>query len=209
MPEASALEAVPREVIGHANRRLAAEHQVPAVVYGAGRDATPIAVDRHDFENFLAHHGHTGLVALKIEGEGKPVNVVIRDIQYSAVKGGVLHIDFLAVRMDETIQSTVPLHLVSDPAGVREGGVLTVNVHELNVEALPSDLPDVIEYDVAELNIGDSVRIGDLTVPAAVKLLDDPEQIVASVQGARIEVEEVAAEEAVEPEVIGENAEEE
>lgn len=207
--DAVALVAHTRETVGHANRRLTSTHQIPAVVYGKGHDNTPVALDRHDFENFMIHHGATGLVHLKIDGEKKAVNAVIRDIQYSAVKGNVLHVDFLAVRMDEAIHATVPIHLVNDPEGVRAGGVLTVNVHELSIEALPGDLPESIEHDVAALNVGDTVHISDLAIPEGVKILDDPETIVASVQAARAEVEEAPAEEAAEPEVIGEKPEEE
>jgi large subunit ribosomal protein L25 len=208
--DAVALVAHTRQTVGHANRRLTSTHQIPAVVYGKGHDNMPVALDRHDFENFMTHHGATGLVQLKIDGENKAVNAVIRDIQYSVVKGSVLHVDFMAVKMDETIHATVPVHLIGEPEGVRiDGGVLTVNVHEVNIEALPGDLPDVIEYDVEALKVGDSVSIAELAVPKGVKILDDVEAVVASVQGARVEEAEVAAEEAAEPEVIGEKAEEE
>ena len=138
MTEATTLNAVSRDVIGKANRRLAAAGQIPAVLYGAGfAEGKPVAVDRHDFELFIAHHGGSALISLAVEGEKKPVNAVIRDVQYSPVKGSVLHVDFQAVRMDQAIHATVPLRLVNDPEGVRAGGVLVVDLHDLNIEALP------------------------------------------------------------------------
>lgn len=203
MTAGSELTATPRTVIGKASSRLSAAGQIPAVLYGAGREAMPIAVDRHDFELWAAHHAAgSGIVELKVAGEKKPINAMVREIQHSTVKGTILHVDFLAVSMNKPVHASVPLHLLNDPEGVKAGGVLTVNVHELNVEALPTDLPEVIEWDVSALQMGESLHIGDLVPPEGVKLLDDPEAIVASVQAPRVEVEG-AVEEVSEPEVIG------
>jgi len=204
MTASSELTAIPREVIGKANRRLAQAHQIPAVLYGRGREPLSIAIDRHQFELFAAHHaaGST-LVSLEVEGEKKPVNAMVREVQRSAVKGTVLHIDFLEVSMDKPVHATVTLNLINDPEGVRAGGVLTINVHELNVEAKPAELPETVEWDVSAMQIGDTLHVGDISVPAGITLLDDPETIVASVQTPRLEVEEEVTEEAAEPEVIG------
>ncbi len=211
MTEASTLNAVPREVIGRANRRLASAGQIPAVLYGAGyAEGKPIAIDRHDFELFISHHGGSALISLALEGAGKPVNAVIRDIQYSPVKGSVLHVDFQAVRMDQAIHATVPVRLVNDPEGVRAGGVLVVDIHDLNIEAKPKDLPEVIEADIGGLQVGDSLHAGQIELPAGVSLLGDPEAIVCSVQTPRTEVEEAPAlEEGAEPELVGKDESEE
>lgn len=212
MTEATTLNAVSRDVIGRANRRLASAGQVPAVLYGAGfAEGKPIAVNRHDFDLFITHHGHSALVSLALEGEKKPVNAVIRDVQYSPVKGSVLHVDFQAVRMDQAIHATVPLHLVNDPEGVRAGGVLVVDLHDLAIEAKPKDLPEGIEADISALQVGDSLHAGDVPMPDGVTFLGDPEAIVCSVQAPRTEVEEAPAlEEGAEPELVGkeESAEE-
>jgi large subunit ribosomal protein L25 len=193
----------PRTVIGKASRRLAGAKQIPAVLYGVGREAMPVAVDRHDFELWATHHSAgSGMVELKVEGEKKMIPAMVRDIQHSAVKGTILHIDFLAVAMDKVVAASVPLHLLNDPEGVREGGVLMVSLHEITVEALPAELPEVIEWDVSTLKLGDILHLSDLTAPRGVTFTDDPESIVASVQLPRLEIEE--AEEAVtEPELIG------
>jgi len=210
MTATSELAAAPREIIGKASKRLAHANQIPAVLYGRGRDAMSIAVSKHEFELFMSHHAAgAALVELKLEGEKKPVNAMVREVQRSPIKGNILHVDFVAVSMTEVVHAVVPLHLVNDPAGVKAGGVLTVNMHELNIEALPGDLPESIEWDVAALEMGDTLHLADITAPKGIKLLDDPEAIVASVQAPRVEVEEAELEEAAEPEVIGAKAEEE
>lgn len=210
MTAPSELTAYPREVVGKASRRLAHEGRIPAVLYGPGTQPVPLAIARHDFDLFAAHHtaGAT-ILSLNIEGHKRPVHAMIREVQHSAVKGTPLHIDFLAVTMDKPVHATVALHLVNDPAGVRAGGILTVNLHEINVSAKPNDLPEVIEFDVEALEIGDSVHIRDIVAPKGVELIDDPETIVASVQAPKVEAEVEEAAEAAEPEVIGKAAEEE
>jgi len=204
MTATSELTALPREMIGKSSTRLGHVGQIPAVLYGQGREPIAIAIDRHEFELFSAHHSGATLVELKVEGEKKPVNAMVREVQHSPVKGTVLHVDFVAVSMTETIHAAVPLHLVGDPAGVKAGGVLTVNMHELNVESLPGDLPEALEWDVAGLEMGDTLHVGDVTPPKGIVLLDDAEAIVASVQAPRAEEEvEEGVVEVAEPELIG------
>lgn len=205
MSESIEITAVPREVVGHANRRLAQSGQIPAVVYGHDHAAKVIAVDRHDFELMMSHHspGST-IVSITIEGEKRPVNAVVKEIQRSPVKGSILHVDFQIIRMDEVIHVTVPLRFVGDAAGVKAGGILTESAHQVNIEAKPKDIPPAIEADVSELEVGDSLRLGQVPVPSGVKILDDAEEILCSVIAPAVAVEEEVAEEAVEPEVIGE-----
>lgn len=200
------LNAKARTVVGKASHRLAASGEIPAVLYGVGRDPQAISVSRHDFELWATHHAAgSGMVELKLDGEKKAINAMVRDIQHSAVKGIILHIDFLAVEMNKPIHANVPLHLVGSPEGVKAGGVLTINIHELNVEALPAELPEVVEWDVTSLEMGDTLHLKDISVPKGIKLLDDPESIVASVQAPRAE-EAVVSEEAAEPELVGKSS---
>lgn len=208
MTASTILSAAPRTVIGKANRRLSHEGAIPAVLYGAGHAPVSLSVDRHDFELFVAKHAVAStIVELEIEGEKKPVNAMIREIQTSPLKGKVLHVDFLAVRMDKAIHAAIPLKFVNDPVGVKAGGVLTTNFHEINVEAKPNDLPTALELDVSGLEIGDSLHVSDVTPPAGVTILDDAEEVLVSVQAPRLEVEEEGAAEETEPELIGEKAE--
>lgn len=210
MSESTVLTVFPRTVIGKANRRLDAEGQIPAVLYGMSRESMPIAVDRHDFELFMSHHaaGST-LVEIQIEGEKKPVHAMIREMQTSPIKGNIMHVDFMAVSLNKPVHAVVAVHLVNDPAGVKAGGVLTIDRHEINVEAKPAELPEFIEVDVSALEVGDSLHIGDIKPPKGVTLLDDPEGIVASVTPPTVPVEAEEGAEQAEPEVIGAKSEEE
>ncbi len=208
MTESTSIVAKTREVTGKANRRLAAEGLIPAVLYGPARETVSLSLPRHDFELFLQHQsGSSGVVELVIDGESKPVNAMIRQIQTSPVKGTILHVDFMAIRMDRVVHTTVALHFVGDAAGVKEGGTMLHEAREANVEALPGDLPDFIEVDVSELQMGSTMTVADLVVPDAIRILDDPETVLCSVVtpiSEEAEVAEGAEEEAAEPELIGE-----
>jgi large subunit ribosomal protein L25 len=213
MAASTTLTAYPRTVIGKANRRLAHDNRIPAVLYGPERETVSLSVDKHEFEQLMAHHaaGST-ILELEIEGEKKPVNAMIREMQTSPVKGNIVHVDFLAVQMDKLVHAVVTLRFINDPVGVKAGGVLTTSFHEINVEAKPGDLPPAIEVDVSALEVGDSLHVSDVVAPQGVAILDDPGEVLVSVQAPRLEVEEeveVAEEEEAEPEVIGGKAEEE
>lgn len=210
MTETTAIAATPRDVIGKANRRLKSAGQIPAVLYGGGREATALAVDRHDFELMMQHHGGGAtILKLKIEGDSSPVNVMVKDLQWSPVKGSVMHIDFLAIRMDQVIQATAPVHFVGDAPGVKEGGIFLHDLREFNVEALPKDLPEAIEVDISALEINHTITVADVVAPEGVTILDEPETTVCSVTLPSAEPVEEELEEAAEPEVIGEAASEE
>ncbi|MHB9004155.1 MAG: 50S ribosomal protein L25 [Coriobacteriia bacterium] len=212
MAETHQIVAQKRTTTGKTSHRLAGQNLIPAVIYGAGREAQSIALDRHEFELFLQHHeGTAGLVELKVEGESAPVKAMLKQVQTSPIKGNVLHVDFFAVRMDQKVQSPVGLHFVGDAAGVKSGGVFLHELREVTVEALPASLPEFLEIDITDLEMGDSIRVSDIPVPDGVQIIDDPEGIVGSITAPTAEPseEELAAEaEEVEPEVIGESSEE-
>ncbi len=209
MSDTTVLEAIKRDQIGKANRQLAGTDRIAAVLYGLGREAMPISIGRHDFELLMSHHVSSSLlVEIKLEGEKKPLHAMIREMQVGPVKGNILHIDFMAVDMNETVHAAIALHLVNDPEGVKKGGVLTVDRHELNVEAKPGDLPESIDVDVSALEIGDSLHVRDVVAPKGVVLLDDMDGILASVTPPAAEEEEVTETVATEPELIGKDAEE-
>jgi large subunit ribosomal protein L25 len=210
MSESTVLTVFPRTVIGKASRRLAEQGRIPAVLYGMSRDAMSIEVERHDFEQFMSHHsaGST-LVEIQIDGEKKPVNAMIREMQTSPVKGNILHVDFMAVSLNKPVHAVVALRFVNDPAGVKAGGVLTIDKHDLNIEAKPAEIPEMLDLDVSALEVGDSLHVRDVVAPKSVTLLDDPDAIIASVTPPTVAVEEEVATEAAEPEVIGAKSEEE
>lgn len=203
MTASTILPVFPREIIGKANRRLAHENRIPAVLYGPGRDTLSLSVDRHDFELLMSHHATSSMIVeLQIAGEKKPVNAMIREMQTSPVKGQIVHVDFFVIQMNVAVHAAIALRYVNDPVGVKAGGVLTMNFHEINVEAKPGDLPEAIDVDVAALEIGDVLHVKDIAAPKDVTILDDPEEVLVSVQAPRVEVEEEVVEEA-EPELVG------
>lgn len=206
MTETTAITAKPRTTKGKANRRLAASGEIPAVLYGPARETVAISLDRHAFEQMMAHHGAgSTLVTIALEGEKKPVNAVIREIQHSPVKGTILHVDFLAIRMDQKLQATVSFHFVGDSPGVMAGGVLMHSMREVLVEALPAALPDALDVDVSGLELGHSITVSDLSAPAGVEIIDDPDGVICSVTVPTLEpVEEEVEEEMAEPELVGE-----
>lgn len=208
MTQAIELTAATRDVIGKAGRRLAGRNLLPAVVYGVKHTPQAVQVDRHAFEQLL-HRESVMSSVLKLAVDGhKPVNVIVKDIQRDAVKGTIQHVDFWAVRMDQTISTTVPITFVGESAGVKAGGVMTHNLRELYIEALPAEMPDVVEADITALEIGDSLHVSDLVVPEGVQVTSSPDDIVCSVLAPKAaEVEEVVEEEAAEPEVVGETPE--
>jgi large subunit ribosomal protein L25 len=209
MSESTVLAVHPRDLIGKSSTRLAGAGLIPAVLYGMGRDPLNLSVDRHDFELLMTHHsaGST-LVEIQIDGEKQPVNAMIREMQTNPLKGTIVHVDFLAVSLDVPVHAVVSLRLINDPAGVKAGGVLTVDRHDLNVEAKPANLPEFLEFDVSALEVGDSLHIGDIIAPEGVTILDHAEDIVASVTPPTVAVEAEEGE-ITEPEVIGAKAEEE
>jgi large subunit ribosomal protein L25 len=158
-------------------RRLRRTGQVPGVIYGGGGEPQLFAVDGRILRNTLAHGGAILVVALD-GGESAPV--LVKDVQRHPVKGHAVHVDLLRVDMKVAIHTTVTLELVgSDQApGVVEGGVLSQGVVELNIEALPGDIPDTVQFDVSGLEMNATATLSQLTPPAGVTLLDDPDETV-------------------------------
>lgn len=162
-------------------RRLRKQGLVPGVLYGRG-EPTAIAVDERDLRAALTGEGGLhAILDVTVEGKGASHASIVKDYQQDVIRGGITHIDLHEVRLDQPIQTTVALHLVGEAAGSREGGVVTQSTNELNVEALPLEIPPAIELDVSELHVGESLRVADITVPEGVTLLDDPETAVVSV----------------------------
>jgi len=200
----------PREERGsRANRRLRREGLVPGVIYGTGADCISFKVDSRLLRGVLAE-GHA-LFDVEIDGsERQPV--IVKDQHRDPVRGSVLHIDLLKVRLDEKIQSMVALEIegVEDAPGVREGGVLEHVTRELNVSALPTDIPDRIVADVSGLGIAETMVLSAIEAPAGVEFLDDLEETVVATVTAPTEIEEPEAleEEVAEVGAEGETAEE-
>jgi large subunit ribosomal protein L25 len=205
----TALSVQSREPSGSRSaRRLRREGNVPGVVYGGGEDPVSFQIDARDLRIALANAG--AVLDLSIDG-ASPTPVVVKDLSRHPVSGATVHIDLLRVRLDQTIQSTVVIELTGteDAPGVKEGGVLEHVTRELTIEALPGDIPDSLQHDVSEMQIGDTVTVDALSAPSGVTLLDDPETVIATVTPPRLQTEdEVEIEEETELVAEGDTAEE-
>ncbi len=188
-------------------RQLRRQGVVPGVVYGANMEPVSIQIDARTLSAVI-RDSTSSVMKLVIAGRsGEVLNVIRKDVQLDPVTRAIQHFDLQVVDMTEKINATVPVVLVGDPAGVREGGLLQSGLRELNISALPGDLPQAIEVDTSQLNIGDQLTVADLVLPAGVEALNDPAEQVRSVvvvRAAEDEGEEEAAEagepEATEPE---------
>jgi len=192
------LKADKREESGKgAARKLRAAGRVPAVLYGHGVGPVPVSVDAKDL--FRVLHGSAGTnVLVDLLVDGAQHLSLPREIQRDHVRGRYLHVDFLAVRRDEKVTVSAPVRVVGESPGVKAGGVIEHHLWELQVECLPGDVPDGIEADVSQLQVGDSLRVSDLVSPEGVAVLTPPEESVISVvipQVRVVEEVEAAAEE--------------
>ncbi len=193
-----------REHLGsRETRRLRKQGIVPGVLYGRS-EPVAIAIEARELRRALT--GKAGLHSiLDVEIDGGSSHAsILKDYQLDKVRGGVTHVDLQEVRLDRPINASVTVHLIGgdDAPGVREGGVLSQPLRELNVEALPLEVPEHIDLDVSHMALGDTLRLADITIPDGVTLLDDLETVAATVTAPSRE------EDGVEPEAEGEEGEE-
>ena len=175
-------------------RRARARGKVPAILYGRGMEPVPVEVDRRDFVTAL--HTDAGMnVLLDLEIDGETTLALTRELQRDPVKGTLLHADFVKVDRRQHIEVDVPVHIVGEAAGVREGGVLETQLFTLHVRCLPADVPEHIEVDVSALGVGESLKVGELPATGAFEILNDPDAVVATI-AAPVSEEELEAMEA-------------
>jgi large subunit ribosomal protein L25 len=184
-------------------RRLRRAGNVLGVVYGGGEEPVAFQVEARVLRQALAHAG--AVLDLSIEG-ARATPVVLKELVRHPVSGETVHVDLLRVRLDQAIQATVVLDLVGgeEAPGVREGGVLEQVGRELTIEALPGDIPDSMQYDVSGLEVGDTVTVSQLTPPAGVTLVDDPETVLVTVSPPRLQLVDDETEIEEETERVGE-----
>jgi large subunit ribosomal protein L25 len=214
MAKQAKLKAERRTATGRsAARKLKARGAVPAIIYGAKDKPQPLQLSARDIHAMLSHaSGENILVELEIDGEKSNRMALVKEIQHSPVGSDVLHVDFHAVSMDETIQADVPLEALGIANGVKNfGGLLEQSLRSLAIECLPRDLPDRITVDVSELNIGDSIHVRQIQLPPGVTLKVLPDLTAFSVLAPVVEEEPAVADAeaaAAGPEVIKEKKEE-
>jgi large subunit ribosomal protein L25 len=186
-----------------AARRLRRSGRVPGVVYGGGKDPVGFEADARELRHALAGAG--AVLELSVDG-ARATPVVLKEAQRDPVRGGVIHVDLLRVRLDQEISAVVPLELEGgeDAPGVKEGGVLEHVTRELNVEALPTNIPESIVHQVGEMQIGDTIMLSAIVPPEGVTLLDNLEEtVVATLSPPRLQAE-VEEEIEAETELVGE-----
>ncbi len=174
-------------------RKLRAAGRVPGVLYGHGREPLLLSLDSKEL--FHALHGSAGAnVLVDLVVDGKQHLALPREVQRDHVRGQYLHVDFLEVRRDEKVEVTVPVRVVGESPGVRAGGVLEHHLWDLHVQCLPGDVPEAIDADISSLQVGESLRVGDLVPPAGVTILTAADESVVGVvtPQARVVEEEVA-----------------
>ncbi|HTY41296.1 MAG TPA: 50S ribosomal protein L25 [Thermoanaerobaculia bacterium] len=189
-------------------RRERAAGRIPAVVYGAGKPNVPISVDRKALSDvFREGAGENAIFLLKLSGSDQSRHAMIREMQRDPVSRRPLHIDFVRVLMDVKITVKVPIEVLGVARGVKtDGGILDVVTREVEIECLPGNIPAHLGVDVADLGIGDAIRVSQVTAPEGVRIVDNPEKVVVHVAHPTREEEPVAAAEGAaepaEPEVL-------
>ena len=202
------LNVVTRTGLGKgAVKRLRAEGNVPAVIYGHGAPAKTLYFSAAEWEVLQKYE--LNLLSLK-EGDNEML-ALIKEVQNDFIRGKVKHVDFLEVNRNEKIRASVSVHAGHEvPAGASQGGMLEQDIHELEVECLPDALPEMLEIDVAALGLGEALHVSQIPLPEGVRILNDPELVVFHVVDPSTIVEEepeaapAEGEAAAEPEVIGE-----
>lgn len=177
-------------------RKLRAEGLLPGVIYGPGIEPVALSIPRSDLLRVLHAHGAHPLVTVKVEG-GREYLALVKELQIDPVRQLALHVDFHRVQEDKPVQTEVEITITGTAAGVKLGGILEVQLRTVAVEALPRDLPEDIEFDVSEMEVGSTARVSELRAPSGVTILTDPEQTLCSVVAPRVEEEAaLSAEEA-------------
>lgn len=192
--------------------QLRASGFVPAVVYGYETEPISISVNERDLLKTLRVTGRNGVMQLLIDG--KEINVVLNEYQENPLKNKIEHADFLAINMKEELEVTVQVNLVGDAIGVKEGGVISQPNWELQLKVKPSDIPDAFDVDISSMDIGDTITVADVRENSKYEILDEDDYPLVTISAPRSEEEldELDAETvetSAEPEVIGEDKDEE
>jgi large subunit ribosomal protein L25 len=198
-----------RESRGSADsRRLRKQGFIPGVLYGKGKSSYAICVPERELRRVLTGAGGLhAILDVVLEGQATTHASILKDYQQDPIRGHISHIDLQEVRLDQPIQASVTVQLIGEPAGVKEGGVLSQVQREINVEALPMEIPEHIDLDVSGMAIGDTLRLADLAQIEGVTYLDDPEETVLASVGLPAREIEPEPEEPVEGEELAEGEE--
>jgi large subunit ribosomal protein L25 len=199
-------QAEPRKEVGtRAARRIRASGRLPANIYGHGESQILVSIDAKEFTKFL-DAGHR-IVTVRVDG--KEERSVVKEVQYDALGSTLIHVDFTRITKDEKIQMSVPVETIGAPKGLSAGGVLVFPLKELDITGLPDDIPEHFPIRIEALEMGQAIRIKDLTPPERCEFAADPESVVIMIAHPREEAPAAPVEaQAAQPEVIGKKKEE-
>ncbi|WP_053361261.1 50S ribosomal protein L25/general stress protein Ctc [Bacillus sp. FJAT-27251] len=177
-------------------RKLRAEGKIPAVVYGKNTDSKPVFVDSKDFIKTIREVGRNGIISLDVNGSS--TDVMLGDYQEDSIKREILHVDFRAVDMSSEVTANVRITLVGEAAGAKDGGVVQQPVHELPVTATPGNIPQAIEVDITNLQVGENLTVADIRTGASYQINEDESLVLVSILPPKQE-EEISTGEEQEP----------
>ncbi|NCO66600.1 MAG: 50S ribosomal protein L25 [Candidatus Aquicultor secundus] len=202
------LKAEKREVVGkESSKKLRRQGQIPAVLYSDG-GSTPIIISAREFSTLVHSGAGTHVIfKLKLPGAKRHPNAVIKEVQRNPVRAEYLHIDFQKIALDEKIAAMVPIAIVGEAPGIKEGGVLERHTETIEIEGMPQAMPDHIEVDVSELQLGESVHAKDLGLTDGLEMLTDPEAVVVAIAVPRVVTVTTEAVEGIAPEAVEGSAE--
>ena len=182
------LQAKKRTTEKHSNlTKLRNVGEIPGIVYGSKVENTAISLNEANFLKTIREVGRNGVISLDIDGE--TYNVVLNEYDSDPIKRGIVHVDFLAVDLSKAISAPVRVSLVGEAAGVKDGGVMQQALHELTVTAKPNDIPTSIDIDVTDLQVGDTITVGDVKGYDKIEINHEQEEVIASILAPRQEEE--------------------
>ena len=196
------------------SRRMRSDGLLPGIIYGSDKESDIVEMNLNQVEKILKNHSSdTVLIEVDLEDEGS-VRVLLKEVQYHPVTSSILHVDLQRVIAGKPIQVDISIELNGEPEGVKSGGIIDHKIHSLSVECLPKDMIESIPVDITNLNIGDSLKVSDITVTSKIKILTDENLQVICVNAPKVidssdEEAEETNEVSAEPEVITEKNEEE
>jgi|SRR5690625_115798 len=203
------LKASLREDLARSNtKQLRADGFVPSVVYGKEKDPITVAVNNIELQKTIRDEGRNAIISLDVE-EGEAVDVMLHEYQVDPIRDTVIHADFYVVDLAQEMDVEVSINLVGEPVGAKEGGVLQQPLYELLVRAKPADIPEEITIDISELNIGDAISVADLDGAEGYEVIEDEDTTIVTVTAPEEEeeLEPVAEDELVEPELVDQKGE--
>jgi large subunit ribosomal protein L25 len=165
------------------SKQLRRQGLIPGIVYGKGMESVPVTLNPKELIAALAEAGNNTLLALKGGGSLDGSVAIITDAFVDSLRGTIGHVDLHRINLSEKVRVEVKLHMAGTAAGVKEGGLLDITAHTIEVECLPSDIPEHIDVDITNLGIGQSIHVGELQIPASLKVLTDSRASVVSVLG--------------------------